>query len=328
MSSPTHAGAPTSTGATVHTASAAPLYGLILAGGASTRMQRDKAALPYQGKTQLDRAFELAQRHLAKVFVSVRSSQITEPTRAQRPLIVDSVDGGGPIVGIRSALAAHPEAAWLVLACDLPFLTDTAIEQLIVERDPAVLATAYLSAHDGLPEPLCAIWEPAAAAAIAAYSESGGICPRKFLRTHPVKLVEPRDRRALDNINTPEEYVLAQGALAQGALTQATPASDVTLAHTPNQAPATNPALHAVAGPVRLTIQYFALLREQAGRSEETVQTSAATPADLFVELNARYGFTLTPEQLKVAVNTEFAEWSYRLRAGDSVVFIPPVAGG
>jgi molybdopterin-guanine dinucleotide biosynthesis protein A len=303
MSSPSHTGSP------AHTGARAPLYGLILAGGASTRMQRDKAALPYQGKTQLDRAFELAQRHLAKVFVSVRSSQIAEPTRAQRPLIVDSVDGGGPIVGIRSALAAHPEAAWLVLACDLPFLTDAAIEQLIAERDPSVLATAYLSAHDGLPEPLCAIWEPAAGAAMAAYSESGGTCPRKFMRTHPVKLIEPRDRRALDNINTPEEYALAQGALSQGTPTPPTP-----------QTPATSP--------VQLTIQYFALLREQAGRSEETVQTSAATPADLFAELNHRYGFTLAREQLKVAVNTEFADWSHRLRAGDAVVFIPPVAGG
>jgi molybdopterin-guanine dinucleotide biosynthesis protein A len=296
-------------------------------------MQRDKAALPYQGKTQLDRAFELVERHVSKAFVSVRSTQVTEPTRAHRPLIIDSVEGGGPIVGIRSALAAHPGAAWLVLACDLPFLTDAAIELLLAERDPNVLATAYLSAHDGLPEPLCAIWEPAAGAAITAYSQSGGICPRKFLRTHPVKLIEPRDPRALDNINTPEEYALARGALARGALArgalgQDTAASRDTPVHAPSQAPATKPAQHPVASPVRLNIQYFALLREQAGRSEETLQTSAATPADLFAELNARYRFTLAQEQLKVAVNAEFAEWSHSLRAGDSVVFIPPVAGG
>jgi molybdopterin-guanine dinucleotide biosynthesis protein A len=286
-------------------------------------MQRDKAALPYQGKTQLDRAFELVERHVSKAFVSVRSTQVTEPTRAHRPLIIDSVEGAGPLVGIRSALAAHPGAAWLVLACDLPFLTDAALEHLITERDPAVLATAYRSAHDGLPEPLCAIWEPAAAAAVAAYSRSGGTCPRKFLRTHPMKLIEPHDRRALDNINTPEEYALARGALGQD-----TAASRDTPVHAPNQAPSTKPAQHPVASPVRLTIQYFALLREQAGRSEETVQTSAATPADLFAELNARYGFTLARDQLKVAVNAEFAEWSHSLRAGDSVVFIPPVAGG
>jgi len=69
-------------------------------------------------------------------------------------------------------------------------------------------------------------------------------------------------------------------------------------------------------------------MREQAGRSEETLETSAATPADLFSELNSRYGFSLTREQLKVAVNSEFCDWSRPLAAGDAVVFIPPVAGG
>jgi sulfur-carrier protein len=44
--------------------------------------------------------------------------------------------------------------------------------------------------------------------------------------------------------------------------------------------------------------------------------------------LVARYGFTLPREQLKVAVNSEFSDWSRKLAAGDAVVFIPPVAGG
>jgi molybdopterin-guanine dinucleotide biosynthesis protein A len=193
--------------------SLAPVYGLILAGGVSSRMQRDKAALQYGGKTQLDRAFELASRHVARVFVSVRASQTDDPTRAQRPMIVDSVAGDGPTVGIRSALAAYPEVAWLVLACDLPFLSDAALSQLLRERDAARVATAYRSAHDGLPEPLCAIWEPAAATALAAYQAGGGHCPRKFLIRHATHLLEPLDRRALDNVNTPEEYARALAAL-------------------------------------------------------------------------------------------------------------------
>jgi molybdenum cofactor guanylyltransferase len=280
--------------------SAAPVYGLILAGGSSSRMQRDKAALIYRGKTQLDRAFELASRHVARVFVSVRPSQATDATRAHRPLIIDAVDGEGPIVGIRSALAAHPDVAWLVIACDLPFLSDAALERLLTERDPSSLATAYRSAHDDLPEPLCAVWEPAAAAALSAYLSNGGHCPRKFLIRHATRLLEPRDRQALDNINTPEEYAQARDALE----------------------PRTK------ANPMLLTIQYFALMREQAGRSEETLETLAATPADLYSELNARYGFTLRREQLKVAVNSEFSDWSRKLERGDAVVFIPPVAGG
>lgn len=176
-------------------------------------MRRDKAALQYGGKTQLDRAFELAGRHVPTVFVSVRASQITEPARAQKPMIVDSVAGEGPIVGIRSALAAYPHVAWLVLACDLPFLSDAALSQLLRERDASVLATAYRSTLDGLPEPLCAIWEPAAAGALAAYVSGGGNCPRKFLMRHAATLLEPRDRRALDNINTPEEYAQARATL-------------------------------------------------------------------------------------------------------------------
>lgn len=281
---------------------APPVYGLILAGGASSRMQRDKAALEYQGAIQLDRAFEMLSRHVPQVFVSVRETQVLDPTRARRPLVVDPPGAtGGPIVGIRSAQAAVPDVAWLVVACDLPFLTDLALRQLLAGRDPSLLATAFRSTHDGLPEPLCAVWEPASAAALIRHQQSGKTCPRKFLINHPVKLLEPDDPRALDNINTPAEYAEAEDALSGAESRVQT---------------------------MQLTIQYFALMREQAGRSQETLETQATTPADLYAELSARYHFTLAREQLKVAVNSDFADWSRRLVAGDTVVFIPPVAGG
>ena len=79
---------------------------------------------------------------------------------------------------------------------------------------------------------------------------------------------------------------------------------------------------------MKVRIQYFALLREQAGRSEESIDTTAATAAELYGELKSRYRFTLAREQLKVAVNGEFSDWSKPLQADDAVVFIPPVAGG
>jgi molybdenum cofactor guanylyltransferase len=277
------------------------IYGLVLAGGSSSRMQRDKAALLYQGKTQLDRAFETLSRYLTRVFVSVRADQTSDPTRAHRPMIVDCVPGQGPIVGIRSAFTAHPNVAWFVLACDLPFFSEALIHPLVRQRDAygigTSLVTAYKSAHDGLPEPLCAIWEPAAAGVLAEYQAAGGHCPRKFMIRYGAHLLDLPDPRALDNVNTPEEYSQAVSALDNSA-------------------------------PMQLKIQYYALMREQAGRSEETLETSASTPADLYTELAARYGFTLTREQLKVAVNSEFSDWSRKLAANDAVVFIPPVAGG
>jgi molybdopterin converting factor subunit 1 len=76
-----------------------------------------------------------------------------------------------------------------------------------------------------------------------------------------------------------------------------------------------------------IRIEYFAILREHAGRSEEQIETTAETAAELFNELSHRYGF---PEvgQVKVAINDEFGDWDTTLVDGDSVVFIPPVAGG
>ena len=78
----------------------------------------------------------------------------------------------------------------------------------------------------------------------------------------------------------------------------------------------------------RIHVQYYAVLREQAGTSDETLMSPATTPADLYRELQTRHGFSLAPELLRVAINDEFCEWSRPLGAGDRVVFIPPVAGG
>lgn len=78
--------------------------------------------------------------------------------------------------------------------------------------------------------------------------------------------------------------------------------------------------------PVRL--RYFAILREQRGLEDETVETTAATARDLYREVAARYGFTLTEDRVGVAINNAFARWDRTLAANDMVVFIPPVAGG
>ncbi len=80
--------------------------------------------------------------------------------------------------------------------------------------------------------------------------------------------------------------------------------------------------------PQTITVQYFAILREQRGLGQETLVTAAATPAALYEELRARHGFTLPADRVRAAVNDEFVPATASLRAGDRVVFIPPVAGG
>jgi molybdopterin-guanine dinucleotide biosynthesis protein A len=282
----------------------------VLTGGRSTRMQRDKATLEYAGQSQLQRAVGLVTPLVERVFVSVRADQTGDPLRARFAQIVDSSNVAGPIAGIIAAQSCHPDVAWLVLACDLPLLDLPTLEHLLRSRRPERQATAYRSSHDGLPEPLCAIYEPSSREAIRAYVGTGRDCPRKFLINGDAALLDQPEPGALDNVNTPKEYGSATFRLLRSA----------------GSAPAA--AAGPTAGVRQINVQYYALLREQAGRSFESVMTLAATPRELFQELQQRYPFSLAPEMLRVAINSDFSDWSQQLNEGDSVVFIPPVAGG
>jgi len=91
---------------------------------------------------------------------------------------------------------------------------------------------------------------------------------------------------------------------------------------------ANDPGAAPAAEDKRITVQYYAQLRQEAGRRDEALLTRAATPGDLYEELKGRYLFSLPPKVLRVAINSEFCEWSAPLADGDAVVFIPPVSGG
>jgi molybdopterin-guanine dinucleotide biosynthesis protein A len=185
---------------------AVPLAALVLAGGRSRRMQRDKAALQYDGEAQLARAVRQVRALVPDTYVSVRADQLDDPLRASYPRIVDGLADAGPVAGILAAQAAHPGHAWLVVAVDLPLLDGDTLQRLLEARDPAALATAYRSAQDGLPEPLCAVWEPRSRGPLATFVEAGRTCPRKFLITHGAHLLDLHAPAALANVNTPGEY--------------------------------------------------------------------------------------------------------------------------
>ncbi len=79
---------------------------------------------------------------------------------------------------------------------------------------------------------------------------------------------------------------------------------------------------------ITISVQYFAILREQRGLSEEKFTTSAMSLTALYDELRARHRFTLPADRIRAAVNDAFVPSSSPLREGDRIVFIPPVAGG
>jgi len=79
---------------------------------------------------------------------------------------------------------------------------------------------------------------------------------------------------------------------------------------------------------MKINITYFAILQDERGLPSESLESSAANPAELYEHLRKTHNFSLTKCRLKVAVNDEFADWDAELKEDDNVVFIPPVAGG
>ncbi len=184
--------------------SSRPIHGLILAGGASRRMGRDKAHIAAVGKPQLEQCADLLEPFVDTAWVSVRQGQPADPLRDRYPQVVDYVPDGGPLAGIISALKAKPEADWLVLAVDLPHL-DAATLACLLEQATDPRFTAFRSRHDGLPEPLCALYRAGCVELLEQYFESGVRCPRKVLIKSEAELLDLPNPRALDNVNTPDD---------------------------------------------------------------------------------------------------------------------------
>lgn len=184
----------------------APLRGLVLAGGHSRRLGRDKAAVVLAGEPMLSRAVRVVNAVVAQVYVSVRGDQRHDELRKRFPLIVDRYQNIGPAAGMLSAHEHDPEAAWLVVACDMPDLDAITLTWLAQHRDPRRDATAFRSPLDGLPEPLCAIYEPATLARFRHHvAQDGYPGARAWLGAVDTQLLDLPAVDALANVNTPDD---------------------------------------------------------------------------------------------------------------------------
>ena len=180
----------------------APIKGLVLVGGKSTRMGTDKAELNYFGKPQKQRAKELLEHNNLETFYSVQKS-------SNENEISDKFLNLGPFGGICSAFQKDPNLAWFVFATDLPFVNEEIIQMLLKHRNPSKVATAIKGKNKEFVEPLITIYEPKAYPILLQYLAQGYSCPRKMLINSDVKIVEIDDD-FIRNVNTPEEFKAAK----------------------------------------------------------------------------------------------------------------------
>lgn len=191
----------------------APLLGLLLAGGRSTRMGSDKASMVLgpDGSNQAQRGIRLLSQVCGKTFLSLRDGQTAPPGCGGVGILRDPPGVGGPLAGILAAFGREPNAAWLAMACDLPFVGGDLLEGLAAARGGGSDFVAYASAADGQPEPLCAIYEPSSLAILRSHAGLGRFSPRAILAAGRTRLLElpSANRRALENLNTPAALAAA-----------------------------------------------------------------------------------------------------------------------
>ena len=167
-------------------------------------MGADKGLIDYHGQTQVDWLSELLGDYCASVHVSVSQEQDGSGVHASMATIVDHDPGRGPAGGLVSAWRAVPDAAWLLVAVDLPLLDRATLETLTRGRSRARLATAFRHG-DGTLEPLCTIWEPAARTELERRLKRGDASLRRLLETGPVRVLEPPDAEALRSVDSPTD---------------------------------------------------------------------------------------------------------------------------
>lgn len=179
-----------------------PLHGLLLAGGRSRRLGRDKALLEVEGETLLRRGFALLTDICHETFVAIGPAQQQDLTRQAFPTLVDTKDDAGPLCAIASAARHHPQAAWLVLAVDMPMIDQTDLARLRAERSQMFDVVCFDAGNQ--PEPLAAIWEPAATALASLRFDEGARSPIRLLRGLRTRYLKmPAGKLA--SVNHPED---------------------------------------------------------------------------------------------------------------------------
>jgi len=186
-------------------------FGFVLVGGQSLRMGRDKTRLPYRGRPMaVWQAEKLA-------FVCGRAALVGKDRRgferAGFPFVEDGAEPRAAVFGILASLAYSPEELNLVVAADMPRVSEAFLGAL-VEVAEAIPAPAVLPVSGGHPQTLCAVWRKSALVALTSRVAAGNLSVLASLRALGAILIPEAETAAMPggepenfvNVNTPEEY--------------------------------------------------------------------------------------------------------------------------
>ena len=185
---------------------------IVLAGGESSRMGKDKALLTIGNGTLLSQICHVAAEYARKVYVVTpwveRYRDILPPNcQLVKEKLVGDARSNTPLIGFVRGLQLV-ETEWvLLLACDLPQLSSSQVKQWLLEL-ATVLPTekAFLPRNSKGWEPLCGFYRRSCLSSIESYIENGGRSFQSWLAENNVRELPTSDRSCLFNCNTPQDW--------------------------------------------------------------------------------------------------------------------------
>lgn len=183
-----------------------PVRGLILTGGKSTRMKRDKALIEYNGIAHAEFIKNILDEFCDEVYLSARESQWEGTSLSHIQTIIDSSESKGPVSGILSAFEKYPDSNWIIVACDLVYFNRETITSLLENYNERSVAIAFKNQEKGFAEPLCTLYTPRAFNVFKKAVDLDIKCPVKILKNQEVVVLEQSEKVNLANINTVEEF--------------------------------------------------------------------------------------------------------------------------
>lgn len=137
------------------------INGLILCGGQSSRMGFDKSKILVNNRPIYDVLAEQLEAVKCRPFLSCRKNQSHLLASKWNP-IIDSGKIKGPAAGLHPAMKNFEKAAWILLACDMPFVDAELLLTLIENRNSSRVASAFSLQSEWGPffQPFPAIYEP------------------------------------------------------------------------------------------------------------------------------------------------------------------------
>lgn len=186
---------------------------VVLCGGRSSRMGRDKASLPFGDEVLLQRVVRLVRDIVSDVVVVARPGQALPPLRSGIRVVFDEILDQGPLGGLGPGLRASRADAVFATACDAPFVSRGVVELLFDRLAQNDVAVAQV---EGFTHPLCAVYRTRLAAEAERLVAEGRLRPVYLFDAVPTVRVGDADLLAVDpglrslrNCNTPEAYAAA-----------------------------------------------------------------------------------------------------------------------